>query len=115
MAVASAEPEVFSNGGLEADRKQSIDENRVHVVYATATWCPPCKQMKATTWVDEDVVSWLGANAVVTPLDVDESQPDAARLRVRAMPTIMVFKGSTEVARTVGYQSPAAFRGWLES
>ena len=110
-----AEPEVFSTGGLDADRKRLIDENRVHVIYATATWCPPCKQMKKTTWVDDDVTAWLSANAVVTPLDVDQFQSDAARLRVRAMPTIMVFKGSTEVARTVGYQSPAAFRGWLES
>ena len=114
-AAVSGEPEVFSSGGLDADRKRSIDENRVHVVYATATWCPPCKKMKATTWVDSDVVAWLGANAVVTPLDVDEFQSDAARLRVRAMPTIMVFKGSTEVARTVGYQDPSSFRGWLES
>lgn len=112
--AAAAEPEVFSRGGLDADRKQSIDENRVHVVYATATWCPPCKRMKTTTWVDEDVVEWLGVNAIVTPLDVDQFSADAQRLRVRAMPTIMLFKGSTEITRTVGYQEPAAFRGWLE-
>ncbi|MEO1535447.1 MAG: thioredoxin fold domain-containing protein [Planctomycetota bacterium] len=115
VLVAAGEPEVFSTGGLDADRARSVDENRVHVVYATATWCPPCKKMKTTTWVDEDVVGWLGANAVVTPLDVDEFRADAQRLRVRAMPTIMVFNGSTEVARTVGYQEPAAFRQWLES
>ncbi len=113
--AASDEPAVFSAGGLDSDRRASIDQGKVHVVYATATWCPPCKQMKATTWVDERVVAWLEANAVVTPLDVDRFRPDASRLRVRSMPTIMLFKGSTEIARTVGYQSPAAFRAWLES
>ncbi|MEL6796863.1 MAG: thioredoxin family protein [Planctomycetota bacterium] len=114
-AVSAGEPEVFSAGGLDADRRASIDAGKVHVVYATASWCPPCRKMKTTTWVDDGVVEWLDANAVVTPLDVDAFQSDAARLRVRAMPTIMVFKGSTEISRTVGYQSPAAFRGWLES
>lgn len=115
MVIAFAEPEVFSHGGLDADRRRSIDENKVHVIYATATWCPPCKKMKAETWVDDEVVGWLNANAVVTPLDVDQSRADAQRLRVRAMPTIMLFRGSTEIARVQGYQSPSAFRGWLES
>lgn len=113
--VASAEPDVFSTGGLDGDRKQAIDENKFHVVYATATWCPPCKQMKRTTWVDGSVTEWLEANAVVTPLDVDEFQSDARRLRVRAMPTMMLFRGSTEIGRTVGYQGPSDFRTWLES
>ncbi len=111
----TGEPAVFSAAGLDADRKRAIDENRVHVVYATATWCPPCKQMKKTTWVDESVVEWLDANAVVTPLDVDRFQTEARRFRVRAMPTTMIFRGSTELSRNVGYQDPASFRGWLES
>ncbi|MEL6499160.1 MAG: thioredoxin family protein [Planctomycetota bacterium] len=115
VRLAAAEPEVFSSGGLDADRRASIDAGKVHLVYATATWCPPCKKMKNTTWVDESLVEWLNANAVVTPLDVDRFQSDASRLRVRAMPTMMLFKGSTEISRTVGYKSPEALRGWLES
>lgn len=112
--VARAEPEVFSKAGYEADRSTAVQSEKLHVLYFTASWCPPCKQMKKTTWVDESVVSWLDDNAVVTAIDVDEEQKLAQAFRVRAMPTMVILREGEEIARTVGYQGSVEFRDWLE-
>jgi hypothetical protein len=71
--------------------------------------------MKKTTWVDGQVVSWLRENAVVTPMDVDQFPQRTSALRVRAMPTMILFRGEQELARTVGYQSPTQFASWLQT
>ena len=112
-AVTSAEPGIFSHKGYEADRAAATEANKLHVVYFTASWCGPCKKMKRTTWVDESVVSWLEEHAVVTPVDVDEQRKLAQQMRIRAMPTVAVFRGDTEIARNVGYIAPAPFHDWL--
>jgi thiol-disulfide isomerase/thioredoxin len=111
---AMGEPEVFSQNGFEADQRAAADAGKLQVAYFTATWCPPCKKMKAETWVDEEVVSWADANAIITPVDVDKYGSLAQKFHARSIPTIVVIVGDKEVARTVGYQSASNFTDWLE-
>lgn len=111
---ALAEPEVFSKSGFKADQQAALAGQKLQIAYFTATWCPPCKKMKAETWVDERIESWADANAIVTPVDIDEQGALAAQYRVRSIPTIVVLLGDKELGRTVGYQAPDKFLGWLE-
>lgn len=111
---ALAEPEVFSKSGFKADQQAALAGQKLQIAYFTATWCPPCKKMKAETWVDEKVESWADANAIVTPIDIDQEGALAAQYRVRSIPTIVVLMGDKELGRTVGYQAPDAFLGWLD-
>ncbi|GAB5497544.1 MAG: hypothetical protein Phyf2KO_26240 [Phycisphaerales bacterium] len=113
-AGSFAEPEVFSDAGFETDETFAVENDKLHVIYFTASWCPPCKKMKKTTWVDESLVSWLDEYAVVSAVDVDESPQLSREFRVRAMPTIVVMREDEELARTVGYQGPSEFKDWLE-
>jgi len=113
VSGAFAEPEVFSDAGFTADQAAAAENDKLHVIYFTASWCPPCKKMKTTTWVDESVVGWLEENAVVTAVDVDEESMIAAEYDISAMPTIVVLNEGEEIARTVGYQGPVGFRDWL--
>jgi len=114
VGVVHAEPEVFSKADFATDRTTAVENDRLHVLYFTASWCPPCQQMKKTTWVDESLVSWLGEHAVVSAIDVDEQQELAKEFRIRAMPTIVVMRGGKELARTVGYQGAVEFKDWFE-
>ena len=114
-AVALGEPEVFSKAGYDADRAAAIEQERLHLVYATATWCPPCQRMKTTTWVDKSVESWVEQHGIVTALDVDDFPKIAQDLGVRAMPTMILFEGDEELGRTVGYQSAADLVAWMEA
>ncbi|RNC80369.1 MAG: hypothetical protein ED559_00700 [Phycisphaera sp.] len=112
-ARSFAEPEVFSDAGFEADKAFAVENNKLHVIYFTAIWCPPCQKMKKTTWVDKSLVSWLGEHAVVSSVDVDDERELAEKYAISAMPTIIVTNEGEEVGRTVGYQGAANFRDWL--
>ena len=111
----AGEPEVFSDAGYEADRAAAIEQDRLHLVYATASWCPPCRRMKTTTWVDESVESWVGQHGIVTALDVDEFPQIAGDLGGLSMPTMILFEAGEELGRTVGYQSAADLVAWMEA
>ncbi len=110
---ALAEPEVFSKLDYPEARAAATEAGNLHVLYFTADWCPPCKQMKKTTWVDESVVSWLEENAVVSAIDVDIETSLSRDFGIQAMPTIVVMREGEEIARTVGYQGPVELRDWL--
>jgi len=111
---AFAEPEVFSDAGFAVDQVTALENEKLHVIYFTASWCGPCKRMKKTTWVDESLVSWLDENAVVSAVDVDEYQELSQDYFVSAMPTIAVYRGDDEVARAVGYRGAVELKDWLE-
>lgn len=113
-APALAEPAVFSKAGFKADQQSAIAGQKLQVAYFTATWCPPCKLMKAETWVDEKVESWVDANAIITPVDIDEMPAYASQYRVRSIPTTVIILGEEEIARTTGYLPPDKFLDWLD-
>lgn len=113
-APAMGEPKVFSSGGFQADQRAAKAGQKLQVAYFTATWCPPCKKMKAETWVDGRIESWADANAIVTPIDVDQHRSLASEYRVQSIPTIVVLLGDKEIGRTMGYKPPSEFLSWLD-
>jgi thioredoxin 1 len=106
-------PEVFSTKSVTEARQEAKDAGKLFLIDATAVWCPPCRQMDKTTWVDEEVVSWLRENAVAAQLDVDKQKGAAMGLKISAMPTVIVFKEDAEFDRVVGYRSADELLTWL--
>lgn len=117
LAAASMgeHPPVFADMTFAEALAQTKDTDKILVVKATAEWCPPCKKMDRTTWVDDRVVKWVEANGVAIQVDVDKNPDVSRQLRVRAMPTMIVFKKGEEFDRVVGYQSADQLLGWLEA
>lgn len=75
---------------LHAAADQSRASGKPVLVYFTADWCPPCKQMKSGTWTDARVREAMQAYVPVM-IDVD-SQPDIARhYRIQSIPQVMVL------------------------
>ena len=64
-----------------------------------ANWCGPCKMMAPVLL--ELAKAWKGR---LTVINVDtEAKPDlAARFRISAIPTLILFKGGEEVHRMQG-------------
>jgi thioredoxin 1 len=114
VSCALAEPEVFSDAGFPTDQTFAVENDKLHVIYFTASWCPPCQKMKTTTWVDESLVSWLDENAIVTAVDVDEEPQIAAEYNVSAMPTMVVLEAGSELGRVVGYRDAVELKGFME-
>jgi thiol:disulfide interchange protein len=76
----------------------------------TASWCPPCKAMEASTWHEPDVVEWIEREAVALKLDVDREFQRAAQMGVSGVPTIVFVSGEgRELGRFSGYRDAEGF------
>jgi len=116
-SAALAEAEIFSALSYDQAKQQAQKEEKCLLLDFTATWCPPCRKMESTTWIDESVKKWVKDNAIAIQIDVDKDSKTSALLKVEAMPTIVLFtpkSGAKEFGRQVGYMSPTELLRWLE-
>ncbi|HET8570004.1 MAG TPA: thioredoxin [Candidatus Limnocylindria bacterium] len=65
-----------------------------------ATWCGPCRMIAP---VLEEIAS-ENDKFKIAKLDVDANPITAGRFGVRAIPTMILFKGGREAQRLVGFQ-----------
>lgn len=114
---AWSHPEIFSDLSLEQAKQEAAKNNKFLLIDFTASWCPPCRRMEASTWTNATVQDWIKANAVAIQIDVDKDEKTSAELHVEAMPTMVLFKPqdrSTEFGRQVGYMDSSELLQWLE-
>jgi thioredoxin 1 len=62
-------------------------------------WCGPCR---ALVPVLRELGTKSGGNLKIVSLDAEEYPHLAARLGVKAFPTVIAFRGGEEIARSVG-------------
>jgi thioredoxin 1 len=99
---------------VDEAKAKAAAEKKLFVMDLMADWCPPCKEMDRTTWVDPKVVDWVSQNAIAAQVDVDEHGQLAQELGVTGIPTLVVFRDGKEVGRASGYQSADELIGWLK-
>ena len=76
-----------------------------------AEWCGPCRAMAP---VFEAAAAELEPRLRFGKVDT-ETQPEiAARYQIRAIPTMILFKGGREVARQAGAMPGSALRQWID-
>ena len=76
------------------------------LVDITASWCPTCKQQKPI--VQE--IEKEHPDLVVYDVDFDSAKDVLKQFRVQYQSTLIMFKGSKEVARSTGETDPAPLR-----
>jgi thioredoxin 1 len=81
------------------------------VVDFFATWCGPC------AWIVPTLRSLLeahGAGVRILKIDVDEAPDLATKFRIASVPTIVMFRGGSEVGRSIGVE-PDRVRTMVEA
>ncbi|MSU69788.1 MAG: thioredoxin [Opitutaceae bacterium] len=72
-----------------------------------APWCGPCK---AIAPILEELASELEGKLAIAKLNVDENDAIAAEYGVRAIPTMLLFKGGQLIEQIVGMMPKAALK-----
>lgn len=109
----SGVPPVFAAMKFEDALEANKSDGKLLVVKFTAEWCAPCKVMDRTTWRDEGVVKLVRESGRALQVDVDRQREIAQQYAVRAMPTMIAFKGGEPIDRIVGYRDAAGLSKWL--
>ncbi|MDF2114019.1 thioredoxin family protein [Roseiarcaceae bacterium H3SJ34-1] len=76
------------------------------LVDVTAPWCPTCKQQRPIV----QQIEKERPDLVVFEVDFDSAKDVLKQFRVQYQSTLIMFKGSKEVARSTGETDPASLR-----
>lgn len=101
---------ISSSAGGEVDSKPTL-------MIFTASWCPPCKQMKASVYHSPEVESVSDrVNWVFVDIDLPENRPLVAKYGVASVPTYFLQDSAGKILRSQSGGSAApAFRDFIAS
>ncbi len=76
-----------------------------------ATWCGPCRMVSPAL---ERLATERAGKLKLVKVDVDQAPRLSQRFEVRAVPTLMVWRGGELLARQSGAAPEPALRTWLD-
>ena len=95
--MSGSEPLQVSDATFE---EEILKSNIPAMVDFWAAWCGPCR---AIAPVVEELARDYQGKVKVAKMNVDENAKTPAKYGIRAIPTLIIFKGGKEVERHVGY------------
>lgn len=77
-----------------------------------AEWCGPCRMVGPAV---EQIGKIMAGKVKVAKLNVDENQEIAMKYGVQSIPSLILFKGGKEVARTIGAAPKETYMKFIDS
>lgn len=77
-----------------------------------ATWCGPCRMMAPAF---AEAARTLEPRMRLLKVETEAQQALAARYAIRSIPTMILFAGGREIARTQGAMTAASIAAWARS
>ncbi len=116
-AIEAPKASLWIEQDFEQALRKARSEGKLVLVDTYAEWCAQCHELDEKTWPDAAVQAWIKEHAVAVRLDTDKVRPDLApKLGIRSYPTVLVLDADgKELKRSLGFQTPAAMKAWLES
>ena len=95
----------------DANFDQIINSDKPVLVDFWAEWCGPCRMVGPAV---EQLSRSMNGKIRVAKLNVDENQEIALKYGIQSIPSLIVFKGGKEVARTIGAAPKEAYQKFVE-
>lgn len=90
-------------------RREVLESEVPVLVDFTAQWCSPCQHIAP---VMEELAQEFAGAVKVASIDTDDNHDIAAQYGIQGLPTIMLFRGGEEIART-GAKSKESYKNWV--
>jgi thioredoxin 1 len=97
-----------TDASFEADVLKSAEPV---VVDFWAEWCGPCRMIGPSL---EEISDEMAGKVKVLKLNVDENPGVSAKLGIRSIPTLMLFKDGKLAAQKVGAGSKGDLTKWIQ-
>ena len=104
MSLTALNDDNFASEVLESDLPVLVD--------FYATWCGPCK---ALTPIVEKLAGEYEGKLKVGKLNIDEAPGAPGQFAVRAVPTMVFFKGGQAVETLVGLKKEAEIKATIDT
>ena len=100
---------VLNDDNFEAE---ILDSEIPALVDFYATWCGPCKALSP---IVEKLAAEYEGKLKVGKLNIDDSPVTPGQFAVRAVPTLVFFKGREAVGQSVGLKTEADLRTKIDA
>ena len=81
------------------------------VVDFWAEWCHPCKQIAPAL---EEIANEMGGKVKIAKLNIDENPKTPSKYGIRAIPTLLLFKGGEVAATQLGVKPKGQLVDWIK-
>lgn len=96
----------------EEDFEQFVGSSNLPVlVEFWADWCSPCHMLAP---IMEEIAGEFAGKIQVARLDLETNQGIGESLKVRSIPTLILFKDGKEIERSIGFKSGDDLRRLIE-
>lgn len=75
-----------------------------------AEWCTPCKQIAPAL---EEIAQEMDGEIKIAKLNIDENPMTPGKYGIRAIPTLIVFKGGEVASTHIGVKPKGQLMDWI--
>lgn len=108
----------FHRGNWTEALEKAKKENKLIFLDIYATWCGPCKRLKAKTFSDKIAAKFFNEHFINVSLDGETGEGAilAGKYNLTGYPSLFIIDaGGKLVTQTMGYQSPEELIGFGKS
>jgi thioredoxin 1 len=93
-----------------SEHHRNVVQQEIALIDYYVSWCSPCRVQAS---IIERVADDVEGKACVARMNLDQHRHAAEVLRIRSVPTLVVFINGREVRRFIGLQSRETLTGCL--